>query len=293
MNTIAKGFALIAAVVLIDPAASAAKLPGLEMLPDETRYIECIHDNCTFTELEHRMKSDVRKRLDGTYTYVLGNVSAAQVRTYEIDWQRSWTHKDKETGLTETEPEVLALHQVTNPSGFDPEFAAYAVVAKPGDPIQIPSNVAGTMPTDVAGLADVSHYLRGLPGINSIFASFNRPTVKVVFADGSSAKFQLLSPFISTGLSWVYVLGSAVDADGNPIAVGDTSTSAQGPYGGSGGTSVNTGSVGSGMGSSVTVYGPVVNLGGAARITEITVGGGPGEGPERKIICVNNVCIGT
>lgn len=293
MNTIAKGFALIAAVVLIDPVASAAKLPGLEMLPDETRYIECIHGNCTFTELEHRMRSDVRKRLDGKYTYVLGNVSAAQVRTYEVDWQKSWSHKDKETGLIEVEPEVLALQQVTNPSGFDSEFATYAVLAKPGDPIQVPPSVAGTMPTDVAGLADVSHFLRGLPGINGLFAGLNRPTVKVVFADGSSAKFQLLSPFVSSGLAWVYVLGSATDADGNPIAVGDTSTSAQGPYGGSGGTSVNTGSVGSGVGSSVTVYGPVVNLNGGARISEITVGGGAGEGPQRTIICVNNVCIGT
>jgi len=148
------------------------------------------------------------------------------------------------------------------------------------------------MPTDVAGLGNVSHYLRGLPQFNSLFIGLVRPTVKVVFQDRSNAKFQYMSPIISTGLSWVYVLGSAVAADGTPIAVGDTTSSQQGPYGGAGGTGVNLGSVGSGMNSTVAVYGPVVNLNGAARITVITVGGGPGEGPVRPITCINNVCIG-
>jgi hypothetical protein len=288
-----KGFPLIAAAVLLFPAAQAAKLPGLEMLPDETRYIECVHDNCSFTELEYRMQADVRTRLDGTYAYVLGNVDAGVVRTYSISWARAWSHMDWETKLVETEPELLHLQQVANPAGFDAEFGAYAITMKDPPVISIPPGVAGTMPTNVAGLGDVSHYLRGLPQFNNIFVGLSRPTVKVVFQDGSSAKFQYMSPFISTGLSWVYVLGSAVDGDGYPIAVGDTATSQQGPYSGGGGTSVNTGSVGSGANSSVTVYGPVFNLDGAARITVITVGGGPGEGPERQITCINNICIGS
>ena len=292
MNGFTKGCLFATAAVLLCPTASAEKLPGLDMLPDDTRYIECVHDNCAFTELEYRMQADVRSRLDGTYTYVLGNVDAEQVRTYRITWARGWSHLDKETGVRETEPEMLEFQQIANPSIFDGEFTSYATMVKHGDVIQIPPSVATTMPTDIAGLGDVSHHLRGLPGINGLFAGLSRITVKVEFEDGSSAKFQLLSPFISTGLAWVYVLGSAVDADGEPIAVGDTANSQQGPYGSAGGTGVNLGSVGVGAGSSVTVYGPVVNLGGAARVTVITVGGGPGEGPERQITCINNVCIG-
>ena len=293
MEGLTKGLPLVAAAVLLFPAAEAAKLPGLEMLPDETRYIECVHRNCSFTELEHRMQADVRTRLDGHYTYVLGNVDAAAVRTYDVNWMRAWSHLDKETGVRETEPELLAFQPVANPSSFDAEFTRYASTMKDPPVISVPPGVATTMPIDVAGLGDVSHFLRGLPQINGIFFGLSRLTVKVVFEDGSSAKFQYMSPFISSGLSWVYVLGSAVDAEGNPIAVGDTASSQQGPYSGGGWTSVNTGSVGVGAGSSVTVYGPVVNLGGGARVTVITVGGGPGESSARQITCINNVCIGT
>ncbi len=294
MKGLTKGFPFIAAAVLLCPVASAAKLPGLEMLPDETRYIECVQISCSFTELEQRMQADVKTRLNGTYTYVLGNVDAAAVRTYAIAWARARTLKDRETGVIEEVPEVLAFWRVASPSNFDTDFSAYAITMKDEPAVSIPPSVATTMPTDLAGLADVSHFLRGLPQYNNIFAGLTRVTVQVTFQDGSTAKFQFMSPFISTGLSWIYVLGSAFDAEGNPIAVGDTSSSQQGPYSGGGdGGGVGTGTVGSAANSSVTVYGAVVNMNGGARITVITVGGGPGEGPARQITCINNVCIGS
>jgi hypothetical protein len=284
-----KGFPLIAAAVLLFPAAQAAKLPGLEMLPDETRYIECLNVGCTFEALEVRMVADVKTRTDGYYTYVLGNVELGQVRTYSIEWQRA--HMDRET-WTYT-PQVLDYFVMANPAGFATDFVGYSSYLKePPSAVRIPPSVVGSMPTDVGQLGAVSAYLSGLSQFNGIFIGTSRVIVPVEFANGDTAKFVLAEPFGSLGIRFKYLVGTAYDAEGQPIAINDTnSTNSASNSGGTGITGV--GSTGGAANSSVTVYGPVVNLNGAVRVSEITVGGGEGEGPERTIVCVDSICVGT
>jgi hypothetical protein len=275
--------------MLLCPVASAEKLPGLEMLPDGTRYIECLSVGCSFAALEARMVTNVKTRASGYYTYVLGNVDLGQVRTYTVEWER--TLRDKETGINT--PAFLDYFQIANPANFDTDFAGYASYLKePPGSISVPPSVVGSMPTDVGQLGAVSAYLSGLQQFNGLFIGLSRVTVSVTFANGDTAKFVLANPAGSLGIRFQYVVGTARDTEGNPIAINDTnSTNSASNSGGSGITGV--GSTGGAANSSVTVYGPVVNVGGAVRVTEITVGGGEGEGPVRTIICIDYVCVGT
>jgi len=278
-----------AAAVLLCPTASAEKLPGLEMLPDGTKYIECLHLNCTFAELEVRMQTDVKSRLDGYYTYVLGNVDLGQVRTYTVEWERA--QKDRETGINT--PQILDYFVMASPAEFAADFAGYSKYLKdPPSSVSIPPSVVGSMPSDVGQLGAVSTYLSGLKQFNGLFIGLSRVTVSVSFANGDTAKFVLAYPFGSLGIRFQYIVGTAQDAEGNPIAINDTnSTNSASNSSGTGITGV--GSTGGAANSSVTVYGPVVNMNGGVRVTEITVGGGEGEGPRRTIVCVNSICVGT
>lgn len=107
----------------------------------------------------------------------------------------------------------------TAPSDYINQFTQYVTLAEEG-PLHatIPPSVTPTLPTDIAAMADVSAYLRGLPEFSNIFFDAGHPVITVEFSDGSTAQFILLDPTAEPGLAFGYVPGSAKDKNGHRIS---------------------------------------------------------------------------
>lgn len=202
---------------------------GFDELQPGTRYIECL--SCTDTALQNSAKADAMQKRNGTYYYLLGNISTNRVWRVSVEVEQY----QQSSG----EPSTVWLYQdsaVSSP--MRDEFSTYVTMAKAGATvIEVPGTVSSGYPTNEGGRGDIAHFLRGhsqiAPGLTTRFIFNRNYIVTVRFSDGTTAQFMLVSPLMGTGLSFVPVPNSRKDANGN--ALPDPSEGGSSSNGGGGG----------------------------------------------------------
>jgi hypothetical protein len=188
-------------------------LMGFSELPSDTRFIECAQ--CSSSELETRAIGNAYARPRGVYWYLIGSISEGSLSLIDIEVEK-WPAGYQEPGGAW----IRGYHPIG--AQVVREFNIYVAEVKKGIPrIDIPANVSQRFPTNQAETADISHYLRSHPAINTAlqtrFLIMRNLVVTVRFPDNTTAQFRLVSPLTNPGLSFVVVPNTRRDANGNRI----------------------------------------------------------------------------